>query len=174
MPFSAKVSYIPLLDPTQFNVVDASVYLAPDDKANISSRTLQILDSLGNALPNYPNPIAWPIGGTDTLNFTGLTKDLALQIIMTLVPVTPQAGSVYIAETDVATVRFEQQGLFNIQVQRLNDIQPSSLADQQYRQNSIDLIIEANNAQIAITYANYTGAQLALNRTQSIINNTTL
>lgn len=174
MPFTAVVKYAAQLDPSMFQVQDLSVYSAPDDKANITSRSLQILDSTGAALPNYPNPISWPINGPDFLNFTGLTQDLALQIIMTLVPVTPQAGSVYIAETDVATVRFEQQGLFNIAVQRLNIIDPSSLANTQYRVNSMDLIIEANNAQIAISYSNFTGAQLALNRTQSIINNTTL
>ena len=174
MSFVAKIVYLPQLDPTTFILQDQSNYAAPDSKANISSRTLTILQSDGTALPNYPNPIAFPYGGGDNFTISGLTQDLALQVIMTLVPISPQGGSIYTSETDIATERFLQQGLFNIQVQRLNIIQPSSLADQQYRTNSIDLIIEGQNAQTGVLYGNYAGAQLALNRSQNIILNTTL
>jgi hypothetical protein len=174
MSFTAKIVYLSQLNPATFILQDQSNYAAPDSKANISSRTVTILQSDGTALPGYTNPIPFPYSGGDSLSITGLTKDLALQIIMTLVPISPQGGSVYVSETDIATERFLQQGLFNIQVQRLNIIQPSSFADQQYRINSIDLIIEGQNAQTGVLYTNYTGAQLALNRSQNIILNTTL
>ena len=174
MAFTAKVTYTASLDPTTFTVTDTSVYTSPDNKANMSARTLTILQSDGSALPNYPNPINFPVNGPDFLVFTGLTQDLALQIILTLTPIVSHSGSVYIGETDVATQRFLQQGLFNIQVQNLNIINPSSLAAQQYLVNSMNLIIEGQNAQTAVLFANYTGAQLALNRAQNIILNTTL
>lgn len=176
MAFVAKVTYIPTLNPAIFQVEDTSVYASPDTKANMSARTLTILQYDGSALPGYSNPINFPIGGSnpDIISFTGMTQDLALQIIMTLTPISPITGSSYVAETDIATERFLQQGIFNIQVQRLNDIQPTSMADQQYRTNSMDLIIEGENAQTSVLYANFTGGQLALNRAQNIINNTTL
>jgi len=174
MAFSAKITYLPQLNPATFILQDQSNYAAPDDKANISSRTVTILQSDGSALPGYTNPIAFPYSGGDYLTIAGLTQDLALQIIMTLTPISPQGGSTYVSEIDIATERFLQQGLFNIAVQRLNIIQPSSFADQQYRINSMDLIIEGQNAYTGILYANYTGAQLALNRSQNIILNTTL
>jgi len=174
MSFVASIKYLPQLNPTTFILQDQSNYASPDSKSNISSRTVNILQSDNTPLPGYANPIPFPYSGGDNLTISGLTQDLALQIIMTLVPISPQVGSIYVSETDIATERFLQQGLFNIQVQRVNIIQPSSLADQQYRINSIDLIIEGQNAQTGILYANYTGAQLALNRSQNIILNTTL
>lgn len=174
MSFVAAVEYEASLDPTTFTVRDISIYTSPDDKANMASRTLTILQSDGSALPNYPNPINFPVFGPDFLVFIGLTQDLALQIILTLVPIVSHGGSVYVGETDVATQRFLQQGLFNIQVQQLNIINPSSLAAQQYLANSMNLIIEGQNAQTAVLFANFVGAQLALNRAQNIILNTTL
>ncbi len=174
MALSASIEYLAQLDPTTFILPDTSNYAGADGKSNISSRTVTILQSDGSALPGYTNPIAFPYGGGDNLTIAGLTQDLALQVIMTLVPISPQSGSTYVGETDFATERFLQQGLFNIGVQRLNIIQPSSMADQQYRINSMDLIIEGENAQTGVLYANYTGAQLALNRSQNIILNTTL
>lgn len=170
----ASVEYIAELDPTTFQVSDTSPYAGADTKANISARSLSILQSDGSALTGYPNPIAFPVGGPDTLTFTGLTADTVLQIVLTLTPVAPQTGSVYTAEADVATTRFLQQGLFNIQVVRLNDGFPSSATESIYRTNSIDLIIETQNSQTAILYSNFTGAQLALNRGTQIINNLTL
>lgn len=174
MAFVASITYEALLDPSTFLLHDSSIYASPDSKANISSRTVTILDANGAALSGYTNPIPFPYGGGDTLSITGLTQDYALQIIMTLTPISPQSGSIYTAEADVATQRFLQEGLYNIQVQRLNTLQPSSLSDQVYRRNSIDIIIEGSTSQTAMFYANYTGSQDALNRAQNIINNTTL
>lgn len=175
MSFVASIKYLPQLDPTTFLLQDESNYAAPDSKSNISSRTVTILQSDGSALPSYANPIPFPYSGGDVLTISGLTQDLSLQIIMTLVPISPQGGSVYVSETDIATQRFSQQGLFNIAVQNLNITDPSSLAAQQYLINSINIIIETEvNAQTGVLYGNYIGAQLALNRSQNIILNTTL
>lgn len=174
MAFTAKIEYVAELEPTTFQVQDLSVYTAPDNKANITSRSLTILQSDNTALPNYPNPIAWPINGPDFLTFTGLTQDVALQIIMTLVPVTPQSGSTYVAESDVATNRFLQLGLFDIQVAQNNTSPISPQVVKVYRDNSIDLIIEMQNSQTALLYADFTGSQNELNIGTQIIANTQL
>lgn len=174
MAFAAAITYEAQLDPSTFTLTDTSNYASPDSKANISSRTVTILQSDGSELANYPNPIAFPYGGGDTLTIEGLTQDLALQVVMTLVPISPVMGSTYVGEADFATQRFLQQGLFNIQVQALNNTNPSSLANQQYRNNSIDIIIEGTNSQTGVLYSNFTGSQEALNRAQNIINNTDL
>lgn len=174
MSFSAAIDFAAQADPSTFLINDVSNYASPDSKSNISSRVLTVFLSDNSALPGYPNPIAWTYNAGDSFTFTGLTHDLALQITMTLTPVTPQGGSVYVAEADVATVGFLEQGLFNIQVQRLNNVNPSSLSDKVYRNNSIDLLIEQQNSQTGVLYSNFTGAQEALNRGQNIINNTQL
>ena len=173
MAFSASLLYIPSLNPTTFGLQDTSNYASPDSKANFSARTLTILDSTGAALAGFPNPINFPYNN-DTFTITGLTQDLALKIVMALTPITPVGGSTYTVEIDIVTERFLQQGLFNIQVQRLNTLLPSSMSDQIYRTNSIDLIIEGQNAQTGILYSNFVGAQTALDRSQNIILNTTL
>lgn len=174
MAFSASIEYIAQLSPSYFILRDTSNYAAPDSKANISARTVTILDSAGDALPGYPNPIDFPYIDGDDLTISGLTQDLALQVTITLTPVTPQSGSTYVGQTDFATERFLQRGTFNIQVQALNNPSPTSMANAQYRTNCIDIIIEGQNAQTGVLYANYTGAQQALQRGQNIINNTQL
>lgn len=174
MAFTASIEYISQLDPSTFILRDTSNYASPDDKSNISSRTVTILQSDGSALPGYPNPISFPYGIGDDLTISGLTQDLALQVTITLVPIVTHGGSTYVGETDFATQRFLQQGTFNIQVQALNNPSPTSLANATYRTNCIDIIIEAQNSQTAMLFANYTGSQQALNRGQQIINNTQL
>jgi hypothetical protein len=176
MSFTVSIKYLPQLDPTTFELQDTSVYTAPDAKSNFTARTLNILQADDTPLPGYPNPINFPIGGSnpDIFTIAGLTADVALQIIMTLTPVTPNGGSVYVAEADIATTRFLQQGLFNIQVQKNNSPLTSSLAAVQYRNNSSDLIIETQNSQTALLYADFTASQAALNRGEQIITNTQL
>lgn len=176
MAITASIVYLPQLDPTTFVLQDTTPYAAPDSKSNISQRTLTILDYQNNPLPNYPNPISFPIGGSnpDTISISGLTADKALSILMTLTPVSPQSGSVYTATIDVATNRFLQQGLFNIQVAANNTSPISTQAKDQYREDSIDLIIEMQNSQTALLFGDFTGSQNELNIGQNIINNSVL
>lgn len=174
MPFTAAITYEQQLDPTIFRLRDTSNYAAPDSKANISSRTVTILQSNDQPLTGYPNPITFPYSGGDVLTIAGLTADVALQIIMTLVAIAPQSGSTYIAEADIATTRFLQQGLYNIQVQANNSPITSTMAKAQYRKNSIDIIIEEQNSQTALMYTDFEASQDALNRGQQIIDNTQL
>lgn len=174
MAFAAKITFVPGLDPTTFQLEDTSNYASPDDKANISARTVSILQSGDTPLPGYTNPIAFPYSGGDFLTIAGLTQDVALQVIMTLTPISPQSGSTYVSEADIATTRFLELGLFNIQVQQNNAPYTSNKAAQQYRTNSIDLIVETQNSQTALMYDDFTASQAALNRGTQIIANTQL
>lgn len=176
MSIVASLVYLPQLDPTTFQLQDTTPYASPDDKANISARTLTILDAYNNPLPNYPNPIDFPIGGSNSDVFTiaGLTADMALNILMTLTPVSPQGGSVYTATIAIATNRFLQQGQFDIQVAQNNSGNISDRARVVYRTNTIDLIIEQQNSQTALLFGDFTGSQNELNIGENIIANTQL
>lgn len=175
MSLITSIEYLPQLDPSFFELQDTSNYGGSDPKANISIRTLSILQSDGTALPNYPNPIAFAYSGGDVFTISGLTQDLALKITLSLTPIVNNAGSVYTGEIDIATQRFLQQGEFNIQVQKNNSTMPlSAYANSIYRNNTMDIIIEAENAQTALLYSDFTGSQTSLQRGQNIINNTQL
>lgn len=176
MSITASLVYLPQLDPTSFVLQDTTPYAAPDSKANISARTLTILDYQNNPLPNYPNPINFPIGGSnpDTFTIVGLTNDMALSVLLTLTPVSPQSGSVYTATIDFATNRFLQQGVFNIQVAQNNALPVSPVAVATYRNKSMDIIISESNSQTALLFGDFTGSQNALNIGQNVINNVAL
>jgi hypothetical protein len=176
MAFTAALDYLPQLDPSTFILSDVSVYSPPDAKSNFSARSLTILDYLNNPLPGYPNPISFPIGGSnpDTFTIAGLTQDMALQITMTLTPIVINGGSVYTVTIDIATNRFLQQGLFNIQVSKNISPPLSPYADSVYRNNSIDIIIDENNSQTALLYGDFTGSQNAINLGEATIMNTQL
>lgn len=174
MAITASIKYIPQLDPSTFQLQDTTPYASPDDKANFSSRVVNILDDENNPLPGYANPIAFPYGGGDVLTISGLTQDYALNIQMVLTPIVSNPGSIYTAILDVATNRFLQAGLFNIQVAKNISPPLSPKADSVYRDNSIDVIIEMKNSQTALIYTDFTGSQDAIDRGQQIINNTQL
>ena len=174
MALTAAIKYIPQLDPSTFQLQDTSNYAAPDSKTNISSRTVTILQSDGTGIPTYTNPIPFPYSGGDVLTISGLTQDYALKIILTLTPIFVNTGSIYSEEADVATSRFQEQGLYNIQVQKNNSAFISNQANSVYRTNSIDIIIEELNSQTALLYGDFEGSQDAIDRGLQIIQNTQL
>lgn len=149
-----------------------------DDSTNEGTQTytnryLTIVDDNGDALAAYPNPIAFGFIAypTGVITLTGFTEDMALDILMTLVPVTPAGGSTYTYEQQVAMNRFLQQGEYNIQQARFIDQDLPGQAGIQAQYNSMSIIIEARNSQTAVLYGSLTGAQEALDRGQNIINN---
>ena len=149
-----------------------------DDTTNegtqsLTGRILTVTDSEGNPFPGYTNPIDFSFASypTNIITLSGLTADLALNVIMTLQIVTPIAGSTYSATEDIATNRYAQQGLYNIQVARFLDPIFSGMEDSNARINSMDIIIEESNSQTAVAYSSLVNGQTALTRAQNIINN---
>lgn len=96
MAFSVSQS----LDGQTLNITDDSDYASPDDIANILSRSATLVLYDGSFLGGS-GPIDFPIinGNGDVLTVP-ITKDYAVAITVTDVPVTPQDGSVYTLTTD--------------------------------------------------------------------------
>jgi len=155
--------------PASLIITDTTVN---ENTQTYTDRYLTILDSNGVALADYPNPISFSFitYPTGIITLTGFTVDLALNIVMTLVPVTVDIPSVYVATEDVAMNRYLQQGVYNIQEARFLDNDLVGLASIQAQYDSIDVIIEQQNSQTAVLYGSLSGAQNALTRGQNVIN----
>ena len=155
--------------PASLIITDTTVN---ENTQTYTNRFLTILDSNGVALPSYPNPISFSFVTypTGIITLTGFTVDLALNIVMTLVPVVVDIPSVYVATEDVAMNRYLQQGVYNIQEARFLDNDLVGLASIQAQYDSIDVIIEQQNSQTAVLYGSLSGAQNALTRGQNVIN----
>lgn len=147
-----------------------------EDSETYTDRYLTIVDSNGDALTDYPNPIDFNFTdfATNIITLTGFTVDLSLNIIMTLVPSVVDPLSVYTAEEDVAMLRYLQQGVYNIQEARFLENDLVGIASVQAQYDSIDVIIEQQNSQTAVLYGSLTGAQNALTRGQNVINSQVL
>ncbi len=174
MAITAAIRYIELSDPSNWEIQDTTPYAGsgPDSQGTFTSRTLTILTADNGALPGYTNPIPFPFSRGNTLLLSGFTQDYALQATITLVSSAPVVGSAYTATILFATNRFLEQGLFNIAVVRLAEL--SFKANQIYRDNEIDILIEQSNSQTAVSYSNFSGSQAAIDRAQNIINNAVL
>ncbi len=156
-------------NPSSLTITDDSPH---EGDETYTDRYLTILDSEGEELADYPNPVDFNFTDfpTGVITLTGFTQDLALEITMTLVPVTPVGGSTYVYTADFAMARYLQQGEYNIQQARFIDQDLTGLAGVQAQLNTMDIIIEARNSQTAVLYGSLTGAQEALDRGQNIIN----
>lgn len=173
MAITASISVTQGSDPSALIVTDTT---ANEGSEALTGRTLTVTDSEGNPFPGYTNPISFSFESypSNVITLTGLTVDLALNVQMDLDIVTPISGSTYSVQEDVATNRYAQQGLYNIQVARfLDDTLPAKGGDIA-RLNSMDIIIEMSNSQTAAAYSSLVGAQNALTRAQNIIDNQVL
>lgn len=170
MAVTASISISQGSDPSKVIITDDSTN---ESEETYTARTLTILDSSGAALTGYANPIDFDFADypDDVFTVEGLTTDKALSITLTLTPTTPVIGSVYTSTEEAATNRFLQQGLYNIQEARFVNDTLKGHADKDAQSNSIDLIIEMNNSQTAVQYSSLVGAQHALDRGQTVIDN---
>jgi len=170
MAITASITVTPLTDPSKLKIVDDT---PSEDTETYTDRYLTILDSAGNPLIDYPNPINFSFDDfpDNDITLSGFTEDMALNIKMTLVPTIIDVTSVYTAEADVAMTRFLQRGLYDLQVSRFLDNEYPSKANETAQSDSIDLIIEKQNSQTSVSYGSLVGAQNALNRASNIINN---
>lgn len=170
---TASISLSQGSDPSELYILDDTIN---EDTQTYTSRTLTILDSNNEALPDYPNPNSFSFSSYPTNIFTisGLTVDVALSVTMLLVPTVVDPSSDYEVTEEVATNRFLQQGVYNIQEARFIENQLVGLASVQAQLNSIDIIIEQQNSQTSVLYGSLTGAQNALTRGQNIIDSQVL
>ena len=173
MAIVASISVSQGSNPANLTITDDTVN---EGSETYTDRYLTILDSNNEALADYPNPIDFSFASypTGAITLTGFTVDLALNIVMTLVPTVVDPASEYEAIEDVAMNRYLQQGVYNIQEARFIENQLVGLASVQAQLNSIDIIIEQQNSQTAVLYGSLTGAQNALTRGQNIIDSQVL
>lgn len=173
MAIIASISVSQGASPANLTITDTTV---DENTEAYTDRYLTILDSNNEELANYPNPIDFNFidYATGVITLTGFTFDMALNIVMTLVPTVVDPDSVYEAVEDVAMNRYLQQGVYNIQQARFIENQLVGLASIQAQLNSIDIIIEQQNSQTAVLYGSLVGAQNALDRGQNIINSQVL
>jgi hypothetical protein len=173
MAITASISISQGASPANLIITDDTVN---EDSETYTDRYLTILDSDDAALTDYPNPIDFNFVDypTGVITLTGFTVDLALNIVMTLVPTVVDVLSTYTAEEDVAMNRYLQQGVYDIQEARFLENDLVGLASIQSQYDSIDVIIEQQNSQTAVLYGSLTGAQNALTRGQNVINSQVL
>lgn len=173
MAITAAITTTQGANPSQFTVNDVT---ENEGSESYTNRTLTIVDDQNNPLPDYPNPINFSFDDypSGSITLGGLTQDIAMSVTMTLVPTSPQPGSVYTVTRDVATNRYLQQGVYNIQQARFIDQDLPGEVGVQAQYNSIQIIIEQENSQTAVLYGSLTAAQNALDRGQNIINNQVL
>jgi len=173
MAITANITVSQAASPASFTVTDTTV---DESSETYTGRTLTVLDSENNPLPGYTNPIPF---GFDTypngvISLTGLTKDMALTVSMTLIPAAIDPASVYTVTKQVALNRYLEQGLYNIQAARFLSSDLQGIADVQAQLSSIDIVIEQINSQTSVLYGSLVGAQEALDRGQNVINNQVL
>lgn len=173
MAISASITLSQGSDPSELYILDDTIN---EDSETYISRTLTILDSNGDALTDYPNPNSFSFASYPTNIFTisGLTVDVALSVTMLLVPTVVDPLSDYEVTEEVATNRYLQQGVYNIQEARFLENDLVGIASVQAQYDSIDVIIEQQNSQTAVLYGSLTGAQNALTRGQNVINSQVL
>lgn len=173
MAITASILVSQAASPASFTVTDNT---ANENSETYTNRTLTILDSENNPLPGYSNPI--PFGFDNypdgEISLTGLTKDMALSITMTLTPTVINPSSVYTVTKQVALNRYLEQGLYNIQAARFLSSDLQGVADVQAQLSSIDIVLEQINSQTSVLYGSLVGAQEALDRGQNVINNQVL
>ena len=173
MAITASIAISQGASPASLIITDDTVN---ENSETYTNRTLTILDSNGDALPDYPNPIPFSFitYPTGVITLTGFTVDLALSVTMTLTPTSVDPLSVYTVTEQVAMNRYLQQGVYNIQEARFIENDLVGLASIQAQLDSIDVIIEQQNSQTAVLYGSLTGAQNALTRGQNVINSQVL
>ena len=170
MAITAAIEITQGASPAAFIVEDTTVN---ENSETYTNRTLTILDSQGNPLTGYTNPISFfPFASypDNKITISGLTQDMALSVLMTLTPTTPVGGSTYAITEEVATNRYLEQGVYNIQQARFLTNDLAGLPDKEAQYNSIDILVEQSNSQTAVAYGSLVGSQAALNRGQNIIN----
>lgn len=101
MPVTASLSVSQGIDPTTFTLTDTTNY-SVETKSTYTGRSITIYKSDGTV---YRQPgqltdaidFSFTTYSSDQINITGLEKDYAFTIVMTLAKTSPVNGSVYIA-----------------------------------------------------------------------------
>lgn len=171
MPFITAISITQGADCSQFAVNDVSTYNV-EAKSTFSLRKLTIQKSDGTYLTangvTYDN-WTWAFAAGDAINITGLDKDYAYRVILTLTSTSPQGGSVYTkTELPVLTCFILSSFYTNSHKMAIN---PGLEKDYRFVKDVMRLFIEQESAKKAGIDGDLGAAQSCLDRGQFINDN---
>lgn len=172
MAISAAITTTQGADKTTFTINDVTPYAGGDSKSNFSARTLIIYKNTG-AVYRQPGQVVDTIDfsyGTypgDSITITGLDKDYAFTIIMTITPIVPVSGSIYTVTVKTALTGYTISAERERWKKSADD--PRLEKNQDYLSDTFRLLVERDNAVVAAAANDITSAQLALDRAGKII-----
>jgi hypothetical protein len=170
MPFEAIITPSQGSNCARFTITDGSTYTV-EAKNTFSSRKLTLQKSDGSYVTvgtTVYNEYVWPYAAGDAIEITGLTWDLAITAVMTLVSSAPQTGSVY-ADTQIFSLTcFTNSAYFtNTSLMSTNQ---SLEKNPKFVRDVIRLFIEQSAAVKAAAEGNMSSAQASLDRAEYITN----
>lgn len=170
MPFEAIITPSQGSNCARFTITDSSTYTV-EAKETFTSRKLTLQKSDGSYLTigaTVYNEYVWPFDAGDSIEITGLTWDLAITAVMTLVSSAPQTGSIY-ADTQIFSLTcFTNSAYFtNTSLMATNQ---SLERNPKFVRDVIRLFIEQSAAVKAAAEGNMSSAQASLDRAEYITN----
>jgi hypothetical protein len=170
MPFEAIITPSQGSNCARFTITDGSTYTV-EAKGTFTSRKLTLQKSDGSYVTvggvTY-NEYVWPFADGDAIEIAGLTWDLAITAVMTLVSSAPQVGSIY-SDTQIFSLTcFTNSAYFtNTSLMSTNQ---SLEKNPKFVRDVIRLFIEQSAAVKAAAEGNMSSAQASLDRAEYITN----
>jgi hypothetical protein len=170
MPFEAIITPSQGSNCDRFTITDTSTYTV-EANSTFTSRRLTLQKSVGSYVTvgtTIYNNYVWPFSAGDSIEITGLTWDLAITSVMTLVSSAPQVGGIY-ADTQVFSLTcFTNSAYFtNTSLMSTNQ---SLEKNPKFVRDVIRLFIEQSAAVKAAAEGNMSSAQASLDRAEYITN----
>jgi len=170
MPFEAIITPSQGSNCSRFTIIDGSTYTV-EAKGTFTSRRLTLQKSDGSYVTvgtTVYNNYLWPFAAGDSIEITGLTWDLAISAVLTLVSSSPQTGSVYTDTNLFSLTCFTNSAYFtNTSLMATNQ---SLEKNPKFVRDVIRLFIEQSSAEKASAEGNMSSAQAALDRAEYITN----
>jgi hypothetical protein len=170
MPFEAIITPSQGSNCSRFTITDGSTYTV-EAKGTFTSRRLTLQKSDGSYVTvgtTVYNDYVWPFAAGDSIEITGLTWDLAISAVLTLVSSSPQTGSVYTDTNLFSLTCFTNSAYFtNTSLMATNQ---SLEKNPKFVRDVIRLFIEQSSAEKASAEGNMSSAQAALDRAEYITN----
>lgn len=170
MPFEAIITPSQGSNCARFTITDSSTYTV-EAKGTFTSRKLTLQKSDGSYVEaggTVYNEYVWPFAAGDAIEIVGLTWDLAITAVMTLVSSAPQVGSLY-SDTQIFSLTcFTNSAYFTNTSLMANN--QSLEKNPKFVRDVIRLFIEQSAAVKAAAEGNMSSAQASLDRAEYITN----
>ena len=149
---------------TQFTVTDTSNYGGSDPKGNISSRILTVFKDDGTVFTTIN--FSYALYPTDSVTISGLDKDYAFNVVMTLTPIVVQSGSVYVANNDFSLKCYTMSNF--LQRMKLASLQPYYERNKNFTTDTFNILMDADVAVAAAATGDIASGQILLDTAAKI------